>query len=134
YDIMHPVTGKPCAKPSTGWRWDEHRTKSALTEKPPLIHFGPDHTKIPCRKTYLAEIDSEAFDSVLYADGRSATLEVEQMVGEGVFPFPKNVEVIADLVSLACPSSGIVLDFFAGSGTTAQAVMEQRRQDGLART
>lgn len=134
YDILHPKTGKPCAKPSTGWRWDEARTKAALAEDPPRVHFGPDHTTIPCRKSYLAEIDTESFPSVFYADGRSATLEVEGLVGKGVFPFPKNVEVIADLVALGCPTAGIVLDFFAGSGTTAQAVMEQVRKDGVARS
>lgn len=57
------MTGKPCKKPSTGWRWDE-RTKRALTENPPLIHFGPDETTIPCRKSYLKDISEEPFASV----------------------------------------------------------------------
>jgi len=134
YDILHPITGKACAKPSTGWRWDEARTKAALAENPPRIHFGPDHTTIPCRKSYLAEIDTESFSSVFYADGRSATLEVESLIGAGVFPFPKNAEVISDLVALACPADGVVLDFFAGSGTTAQSVLQQCRKDGKARS
>src|SRR5690606_10179562 len=41
HDILHPVTGRPCKKPSTGWRWDEEKTKWALAENPPRIHFGP---------------------------------------------------------------------------------------------
>jgi adenine-specific DNA-methyltransferase len=126
HDILHPVTGKSCRKPSTGWRWDEDKTKWALAQDPPRVHFGPDETTIPTRKTYLHEIDAETFPSVFYADGRSATLEVEALVGAGVFPFPKNVEIIEDFISLICEDGDIVVDFFAGSGTTGHAVFNQR--------
>jgi adenine-specific DNA-methyltransferase len=133
YDILHPKTGKPCAKPSTGWRWDEARTQAALAEKPPRIHFGPDHTTIPNRKSYLAEIDSEPYPSVIYRDGRSATLQVEALVGKGVFPFPKNVEVLEELIQLITKPGDVVLDFFGGSGTTGHAVLNVSRQTGAAR-
>jgi adenine-specific DNA-methyltransferase len=124
HDILHPVTGKSCQKPSTGWRWDEDKTKWALAQVPPRIHFGADETTIPNRKTYLHEIDEEPFSSVFYADGRSATLEVEELVGKGIFPFPKNREVIADLISLVCKPGDTVLDFFAGSATTGHSAFQ----------
>lgn len=123
HDIVHPITDKVCKKPSTGWRWDETKTNWALAQSPPRIHFGEDETTIPCRKSYLKEVATEPFASVFYADGRSATLEVESLVGEGVFPFPKNREVIEGLINLVCESGDIVLDFFAGSGTTGHAAM-----------
>lgn len=125
HEILHPVTGKSCKKPSTGWRWDEDKTKWALAQTPPRIHFGADETTIPNRKSYLFEIDAETFPSVFYADGRSATLEVEGLVGAGVFPFPKNVEVLEDFMSLICDDGDIVLDFFAGSASTGHAVFNQ---------
>lgn len=50
-------------------------------------------------------------------------MEVEELVGKGIFPFPKNKEVIADLISLICKPGEIVLDFFAGSATTAHAAL-----------
>jgi adenine-specific DNA-methyltransferase len=131
YDIIHPVTGKPCKKPSTGWRWDEQRTREALIATPPLIHFGPDETTIPCRKTYLVELTKEPFMSVFYRDGRAATLELEQLVGKGLIEFPKNTEVIRQLVELAASDlNALVLDFFAGSATTAHAVLDLNREDG----
>ena len=123
HDIFHPITGKPCKKPSTGWRWDLDKTKWALDRRPARIHFGPDETTIPNRKTYLRETNTESYPSVFYADGRSATLEVENLIGQGIFPFPKNKEVIADLISFVCEPGDIVLDFFAGAGTTAHAAM-----------
>ena len=130
YDIIHPITKKPCAKPSTGWRWDEERTNDALAQDPPRIHFGPDETTIPCRKTYLFEVQSEPFASVFYRDGRAGTLEVESLVGKGMFDFPKDKEVLGDFFALTTRENDVVLDFFGGSGTTAQAVMELNKADG----
>jgi adenine-specific DNA-methyltransferase len=123
YPILHPITQQPCAMPSTGWRWEEDTTKAALAEDPPRIHFGKDHTTIPNRKSYLFEIDEEPMLSVFYKDGRAATLEVETILGAGAFPFPKDSEVIADLISMVAEPGDIVLDSFGGSGTTAHAVL-----------
>lgn len=157
YDILHPITGKPCKKPSTGWRWEELRTKKALALNPPLIHFGVDETTIPCRKSYLHVVDSEPIQSVFYKDGRAGTLVVEQLVGKGVFDFPKDVETLRELIEVALKprpkkaawteddedsiepprfdevnggtsvtsdEAPIVMDFFAGSGSTAHAVVD----------
>lgn len=128
YDIIHPITGKPCKKPSTGWRWAEDRTKQALKAEPMLIHFGTNESTIPCRKSYLVEVDTEPFTSVFYCDGRAATIELEQLVGKGLVEFPKNTSVIKKLIQLASEPDSIVLDFFAGSGTTGQAVMELNKE------
>ena len=76
YDIPHPKTGQPCKMPSTGWRWEEETTRDALLMNPPRIHFGKTHKTIPCRKSYLFEIDKEPLQSVFYKDGRAATLQV----------------------------------------------------------
>ena len=133
HDIPHPVTGKPCKKPSTGWRWDQEKTDWALAQVPPRIHFGPDDTTIPTRKSYLFEIDSEPFSSVFYRDGRSATLEVEALVGKGWFQFPKNTDVLAELIALTTKPGDTVLDFFAGSGSTGHAVMKVNAAHGSQR-
>jgi adenine-specific DNA-methyltransferase len=127
HDIIHPGTGKSCKKPSTGWRWDETKTKWALAQTPPRIHFGVDETTIPTRKSYLEEVSNEPFPSILYRDGRSATLEVESLVGKGWFPFPKNTDVLAELISLSTQPDDLVLDFFAGSGSTGHAVLNLNR-------
>ena len=91
---------------------------------PPQIHFGPDETTIPCRKTYLAEASQEPFPTVFYKDGRSATLGVERILGKGRFAFPKDADVLADLVEMVSKPGDIVLDSFGGSGSTAHAVLQ----------
>ncbi len=129
HEIYHPVTGKPCKKPSTGWRWDEKKTDWALAQTPPRIHFGEDETTIPNRKSYLLETATEPFNSHFYQDGRTATLQVEGLLGDGVFQFPKNTSVLAKLISLVTVDNDIILDFFAGSGSTAHACMELNAEE-----
>lgn len=124
YDIPHPVTEKPCKIPSTGWRWEEDTTKAALAETPPRIHFGKTHATIPCRKSYLFEIDKEPLQSVFYKDGRAATLQVEGLLGAGAFQFPKDVDVLVDLFSVLTDDGDLILDSFAGSGSTGHAVFK----------
>ena len=129
YDILHPITGKSCKKPSTGWRWDQKRTNSALESEPMLIHFGKDETTIPCRKSYLKETAFEPFSSVFYKDGRAASKVVDKLIGKNVFDFPKDVDVLKELVELVVKENEILLDFFSGSGSTAHATMQLNAED-----
>ena len=132
HDIFHPVTGRSCKKPSTGWRWDETKTNWALAETPPRIHFGEDETTIPNRKSYLKETAFEPYNSHFYQDGRTATLQVEGLLGKGVFSFPKNTQRIGKLIRLLAEPSDILVDFFGGSGSTAHACMETNvKEEGL---
>ena len=105
-----------------------------MAEVPPRIHFGPDETTIPCRKTYLFEVSSEPQTTVFYKDGRGATVELEQILGPGTFSFPKDSDVLADLLSMLTGPGDIVLDSFAGTGTTGHAVLKlNRREAGTSR-
>ncbi|MCU7839417.1 MAG: site-specific DNA-methyltransferase [Candidatus Thiodiazotropha sp. (ex Troendleina suluensis)] len=133
HDIIHPVTGGSCKKPSTGWRWDKAKTEWALSQNPPRIHFGEDEGTIPNRKSYLKETALEPFNSHFYQDGRTATLQVEKLLGDGIFQFPKNTRVLSKLINLVTEDGDLVLDFFAGSGSTAHACMELNHEDDSAR-
>ena len=61
---------------------------------------------------------------------QAATVEVKKLFGNDVFSYPKPVAFIQKLVKYATDKESIVLDFFSGSATTAQAVMEQNAADG----
>ncbi len=73
-------------------------------------------------RTYLTETGTTA-------DGSKAVKEL--FAGEKVFDFAKPVKLIKQLVSIGTQGDDIVLDFFAGSGTTAQAVMELNNEEDL---
>jgi adenine-specific DNA-methyltransferase len=75
------------------------------------------------------ETATEPFNSHFYQDGRTATLQVEGLLGDGVFQFPKNTSVLAKLISLTTSDGDIILDFFAGSGSTAHACMELNAEE-----
>ena len=54
----------------------------------------------------------------------------EEIFGSRVFDFPKSYELLSELVLQGCPDDGIILDSFAGSGTTAHAVLALNKEDG----
>lgn len=64
---------------------------------------------------------------------KKATKTVKSLVGPGVFSNPKPVELIRRVLSVAGGQDGLVLDFFSGSATTAQAVLEANAADGGSR-
>ena len=97
--------------------------------------FGLDKSDgRPRLKRFLNEIRSKftGFSSIqepgFTTDG---TRELEQLFGEKIIGFPKPTKLISLLINQAASptDSAIVLDFFAGSGTTAQAVIELNKQD-----
>ena len=124
FDIIHPITKKPCKLPSGGWRFSEDKLPQLLEEG--RIVFGEDHTTVPCLKRYLKETEYNVFASVFYKDGRGASSRLETLLGAKVFDNPKDEDVIKTFIQIATSDKDekpIVVDFFAGSATTAEAVM-----------
>jgi len=128
YEIPHPKTGKPCKKPSRGWGCNPDEMQNRIAED--RVLFGDDESTIPLKKSYLVEVDSIVKTPVIYKDGRAASLTLKNLLGPGVFDNPKDHLVLADLINYAAPSDALVLDFFAGSGSTAHAVCFQNVTDG----
>ncbi|RTY93589.1 site-specific DNA-methyltransferase [Flavobacterium sp. GSN2] len=61
---------------------------------------------------------------------RKGTAEVEKIFGEKTFSFPKPIKLLEDFIYVATDENSIILDSFAGSGTTAHAVLNLNKQDG----
>jgi len=129
YDIFHPVTGKVCKKPPKGYRFSEESMRGLLERD--LIVFGKDHTEPPQLRRYLSQAGA-ALRSVIQMPGRlgADTLKATYPEGAAHFPNPKPVELISMLVEAAGDIDALVLDPFAGSGTTGQAVMRLNARDG----
>jgi adenine-specific DNA-methyltransferase len=130
YEVKHPVTNKPCKLPVSGWRypkverfWEEY--------KKGRIVFGPDETTVPSIRTNLFDSKTQALRSVLFSYAQTATQEFQKIFdGKKVFDNPKNSDDIRKLVDYLTEEGDIILDFFAGSGSTGHAVMaaNSRRQ------
>ena len=93
----------------------------------------------PRAKRYLSEVQEGQPPDVFLSPeivgfNKEGTSELRNIFGEGgVFPQPKPVKFIKFLLELLRSKDAIILDSFAGSGTTAHAVMEQNREDGGSR-
>lgn len=128
YDVLHPVAGKVVKEPSSGWRFPEEKMKQRIEEN--LIVFGRDETTVPKNKVYLKDSEYQSLTSMIYKDGRAATNSLKNLLGGDYFSNPKNPGVLARLFRAIGVSAGdIVVDFFSGSGSTAEAVMQMNAEN-----
>lgn len=122
YQILHPITQKPVKIPSRGWITSE-KNMTVLVQNN-RVEFGNDETVVPTLKSYLKDREYSVPYSVFYVDGRAASKRLALLMGDKVFENPKDETVICRLIDfIGCSSGDIVLDFFAGSSTTAHSVM-----------
>jgi adenine-specific DNA-methyltransferase len=131
YDLINPETGINYGCPEQGWRYGPQRMNRLIEEK--RILWPPTPEGRPREKVFLSQLSSDPNISSLIGEGiftRSGTVEVERIFGERIFNFPKPISLIRELILQGCPENGIVLDSFAGSGTTAHAVLDANNQDG----
>ncbi|MBN1377802.1 MAG: site-specific DNA-methyltransferase [Gammaproteobacteria bacterium] len=129
YDVLHPVTGKPCTQPLMGYRFPKD-TMDKLIEKGRII-FGDDHTKLIELKSYAHDYQ-EKLSSLIEIDGRSGAYDVRSLFPEfrTAFENPKPVKFLQRFIPLILKSDGdIFLDFFAGSCSSAHALMELNAKD-----
>ena len=122
YNVLHPVTGKVVKEPASGWRYPEYTMLERIREG--LVHFGKDETTVPCNKTYLADTVNQSVGSVKYKDGRAASKQLAALMGCNCFTNPKDVDVLQSIFkSIGLRENDIIMDFFSGSASSAEAVM-----------
>ncbi len=127
YDVTHPVTKQLCKQPSTGWRYPETKMEERISDN--YVHFGKDHTTVPNNKTYLKNTEYQSLTSMRFVDGRSASKRLAKLFGEKVFTNPKDEFLLKDLFkAIGLNGDDIILDFFAGSGSTFHAAMELNKE------
>ena len=132
YEVIHPITGKPCKKPVSGWRYPSPERLQEEIAKGHVV-FGKDETTVPRVRMNLFESDKEVLRSVHFSYAQTATNEfINIFGGKRIFDNPKSVNDIKQLISYvtAPTDQEIVLDFFSGSATTAHAVMQLNAEDG----
>ncbi|MCH8627383.1 site-specific DNA-methyltransferase [Arsenicicoccus piscis] len=130
YEVLHPVTRKPVTLPKTGWRFQEDEMDRRITAG--QIWFGQYETAIPRGISFLDETSEQVAISVFEQDRKAASTDMRNLMGEIVFESPKDRRVLARWIRLVTEAAkdAIILDFFAGSGSTAHAVMDLNSTDG----
>lgn len=160
YDVDHPVTKLPCAVPERGWIYstpEEMQRQISLG----LVEFRHDHTEPPFRKAHIRPIpqefdladvdanesndseeteDEEEFatqvrGSYFYKQSQVSVKYLRNLFGRKVFNNPKDLDEISKLIRYTTSDdpNALVLDFFAGSGTTGEAVMRLNCEDNGSR-
>ena len=138
YKVLHPKTKKPVKLPSRGWVLGEKKMQQMIKED--RIHFSATEATVPGTKSYLKDKPHQVPYSVFHQSSAMALRRLRSLMGSDVFDFPKDENVIKNLVEIITnsncgggtpqPCEDIILDFFAGSGTTAHAVMQLNAEDG----
>lgn len=138
FGVTNPYTGKVDYPPEgMFWRFSQNTIQKHIDEG--RICFKKEHKDDErgfIYKRYLKDLktDLTTFDSLKFVDNKfmnqSATKGLKELNMVEAFSYPKSVEFIQEIINHATNDNhDIILDFFAGSGTTAHAVMAQNAQD-----
>ncbi|TSA44132.1 MAG: site-specific DNA-methyltransferase [Deltaproteobacteria bacterium] len=132
YDVIHPVTGKPCVEPMMGYRFPQETMKDLLSKN--RVLFGETEVKIIELKVYVRDYRAK-LASLFELDGRIGTNELKTLFPESKrpFDFPKPTGLIEELLSFTTSGDDLVLDSFTGSGTTGHAVIKLNKTDNQRR-
>ncbi len=125
--LIHPVTGKPCPVPPNGFSRTPE-TLQAMVKRGEIV-FGPDETTQPRQKKLLTEEYKRQITSVIQ-DAKRGKADLDALGLEN-FPYCHPVSLYMELIGAVSHNpDSLILDFFAGSGTTAHAVIKLNKEDG----
>ena len=134
YPIKGPNGDIFTPPPSRAWIFNKDRYNELLNDN--RITFGKDGSGRPMQKKFLSEVKSGItpetwWDRDKVGDNKIARYELKELFPENIFDTPKPTKLIKYITKISkLEINDLVLDFFAGSGTTAQAVMELNAEDG----
>jgi adenine-specific DNA-methyltransferase len=125
---IYKLEHKDSQSPNAIWRWSKDKIAKEMDKL--VFKDGKVYTKNYEKQGGKARslLVDERFGRT-----RTGSTEVSQLLGGDYFDNPKPTKLLKTLISIATKSDSIVLDFFAGSGSTAHAVMDLNQQDGGSR-
>jgi len=134
YDIIDPVTGN-VYPPNPNRVWSKSKDVVDRMIKEGRILFPSKLEGRPREKKFLADLNSETTGFSTWLDNKivgyttNGTRDLSELFGDRIFDFPKPIQLLEELFKQATDESDIILDFFAGSGTTGHAVMQLNKDD-----
>lgn len=130
YEVIHPETKKPCKLPTSGWRYPNPTRFWEEVAKGRVV-FGTDEATIPRVRTNLFENSDQVMTSVHYSYAQTSANEFNALFdGRRVFDNPKPISDLRRLIAYVTGPDDLICDFFAGSATTAHALMKLNAEDG----
>ena len=129
FELRNPRTGQVIPlRPNRGWGFDQEEFNRLVREG--RITFVTE-TSVMVRR-YLHETDRLTPPSVFYQPARSASERLNRLMDASVFDYPKDETILQKFIQMAGGGkpNAVVMDFFAGSGTTGHAVMEHNVDNG----
>lgn len=136
---IYPVTTPSgrVVEPPAGRSWSLSQKAFRERLKDNRIWFGSDGNGVPRMKRFLSELKKPGITPMTIwkykevGHSQEATQQLQKlMCGKKYFDYPKPVKLIQRAVQLYSENDSIILDFFSGSATTAQSVIEQNAEDG----
>ena len=133
YEIKTPSGRKVLPPNGYCWRLDKDTFQQYVNDN--RIWFGENGSNVPRIKRFLSEVKQGItpmtiwkYEDVGHSQGATQSLK-ELFDSKAVFDYPKPVELIKRCIQLYSDKDSIVMDFFAGSSTTAHAVMQLNVDD-----
>ena len=134
YEVISPTTGKIFNVPrGKHWVYSKENLEQMIADN--RIWFGKDGNSFPRKKRFLSEVmDGRKGDTWWTSDevghNQESKREVIKIFGDkNIFDFPKPTRLIEKILRLATDKDSLILDAFAGSGTTAHAVINLNAAD-----
>jgi len=137
YPLWNPILQKEVTHPTNAWKYEKSNYEKHIEEN--RLYWGKNGENIyPRLKKFLSEMEGGMVPVDLWKQEETGTTDkaskdLEILMGGKFFDFPKPVTLIKRALSLIVneeDKDGIYMDFFAGSGTTAHAVMQLNKEDG----
>ncbi len=134
YEIVTPSGRKVMPPSGYSWRLNRDRFEEFVLDK--RIWFGPNGDNVPSIKRFLSETKQTITPMTIwkYQDvghSQSASQDLKRLFdGNAYFTYPKSVPLLKRVIQLYSQEESIIFDFFGGSGTTADAVMQLNAEDG----
>ena len=136
YSIVNPNTLEEVfPSESTVWRFDREAFQKLINED--KIYFGKDGKGFPRLKLFLTDVADGVVPSTIWlrdfaGDNQEARRELRKIINDSSLDFstPKPPVLIERILQISTNKNSIILDSFAGSGTTAHAVLNLNKQDG----
>lgn len=109
------------------WRWGRETAQEKINQ---LVAFrGPDgNIRIFQKERKLTQTAKTLWNEISFISNKG-TKEVAELLGAGIFDFPKPVALLSQMINIGMNEGDIILDFFSGSATTAHAVMKLNAED-----